>query len=254
MNLDYDEINFYDDRAHHYEDFWEGRDYEHLSEVIAINKLLGDRRYSIALDYGGGYGRLSRTILKFSNQLYVADPSTKQLNLARDKLQSELNIEYMLLNKEGVIPIDDNSFDLLVMIRVSHHLTNISSTFAEINRVLKPGGQAVIEIANYSHFVNRLKYYLRLKKLPQHPVQIGEVANGLMDDTPFVNHSPVTVSNMLKENNLVVLKKLSVSNLRSEILKRSLNLRLMLKIETVLQAVLAPILFGPSIFYLVEKP
>lgn len=249
----YEKINFYDDKSHHYEDFWVGRDYEHLAETIAINKLLSGRRYAVGIDYGGGYGRLSRTLLKYCDYLYLADPSDQQLDLAKSKLQSEPNIGFMKLEDEAVIPLGDSKLDLVVMVRVSHHLIDPAKTLVEINRVLKPGGQAVIEIANAAHFLNRLKHYLRFQKLSKDPVRIGVVANGINDVTPFVNHNPKTIEHLFKAHNLQVIDKLSVSNLRSGLLKRTLGLSVILAIEGFLQKKLAFLSFGPSIIYLVEK-
>ena len=249
----YETINFYDDTSHHYEDFWIGRDYEHLAEIIAINKLLANRRYDVGIDYGGGYGRLSRTILKYCNFLYLADPSNKQLDLAKSKLQSEPNIDFMRLVDEAEIPLNDNQLDLVVMIRVSHHLVEPSKTLAEIKRVLKPGGQAVIEVANSAHFLNRVKHYLRFKTISKDPIQIGIAANGIDDETPFVNNNPKTIEDLFKANNLQIIEKLSVSNLRNRLFKRVLGMSTIVTIEEFLQRKLSFISFGPSLIYLVEK-
>ena len=47
----------YNDPKHNYLHYWEGRDYENDSEVIAIKRLLKNRHFSHAADIGGGYGR-----------------------------------------------------------------------------------------------------------------------------------------------------------------------------------------------------
>jgi ubiquinone/menaquinone biosynthesis C-methylase UbiE len=248
-----DAINYYDDKDFNYEDYWANRDYEHLSEVKAIDKLLKGRHFKLALDYGGGYGRLSEPILKVSDKLIVSDPSTQQLDMAKAKHKGQKNVDYMLLTEEGKIPLVDKQLDLLLMIRVSHHLPIIDPTFKEINRVLEKGGLAVIEIANQAHIRNRTKSYLRLKKLSNEPVTVGTVANGIKDTTPFVNHNPNTIKNQLKESNFKILKTLSVSNLRSRSVKKMIGVKSMIKLEDKLQSTLSPLLFGPSIFFLVQK-
>lgn len=246
-------IAYYDDEHHDYEDFWVGRDYEHESEVLALNKLLSNRHFDLAMDYGGGYGRISPVLLEYVDKLILVDPSTKQLNIAKERLAKYKNVEYVKVDKENSVPAEDNSLDLLVMIRVSHHLAEPGPTFKEISRTLKPGGMAIIEIANEAHFLNRMKYLSQLKGVPKTSVPIGQKANGITDNTPFYNHNPNYIAQLMALNRLLIVDKLSVSNLRSSYLKSHLKLQSMLKVEKTVQPILAPLNFGPSMFFLVKK-
>ena len=246
-------IAYYDDTNHDYQDFWIGRDYEHNAEVIALRKLLNGKRYKLAMDYGGGYGRISPVILEFADRLILVDPSIKQLDIAKGFLKDYPEVEYQKITKSDYLPAKDNSIDLVVMVRVSHHLPHPEKTFKEISRVLKPGGQAIIEVANEAHFVNRIKYLKKLQGVPKEPVPIGEKANGKEEDTPFFNHNPATIAAQLQASNLTTLNKLSVSNLRQAYLKEHLSLKRMLAIEKFFQGKLSYLDFGPSIFFLVSK-
>jgi len=248
-----DSIAYYDDENHDYEDFWIGRDYEHGAEIIAIKKLLANRHFKLAMDYGGGYGRISPAILEFADRLILVDPSIKQLDIAKKRLSDYKNVDFVKVEKKDTVPAKDNSLDLLVMVRVSHHLPNPSATFAEIYRTLKPGGMAIIEIANEAHFVNRVKYLTQMKTVPKQSIPIGKNANGIKDNTPFYNHNPKTIADLMKQNKLKPLDKLSVSNLRSQYLKNHLTLDRMLAMEKFFQGKLKAVDFGPSIFFLVTK-
>ncbi len=247
-----DKIDFYDDDKKSYEEFWVGREYEHQSELIAIKRLLKGRHFELAMDYGGGYGRVTPTLLEFADKVVLVDPSRKQLDIGREKLKG-MNVEFVRQTKKDNVPAEDSSLDLLVMIRVSHHLPEPNKVFSEIARVLKPGGVGIIEIASEAHFVNRLRYLKKLQTVPKDPVPIGKRANGLVDDTPFVNHNPNTISSLLDELGLNTKDKLSVSNLRNQILKKHLSLQTMLAVERSIQGPLSSIDFGPSVFFLVEK-
>jgi SAM-dependent methyltransferase len=248
-----DSIDFYDDANHNYEDFWLGRDYEHRSELLALNKLLKNRHYHLAMDYGGGYGRISPVILEHADKLILSDPSTKQLNIARRFLDKYPNVDYLKLKQKEVIPVDDGTLDLLVMVRVSHHLEDPKGTFAAIARSLKPDGEAIIEIANEAHFINRLRYLKQLKPVPKQPIPVGRIANGIADNTPFFNHNPQTIDNLLAGVGLKTIAKLSVSNLRHEYLKQHLDVQRMLAMEKFFQGKLSRLDFGPSIFFMVKK-
>jgi SAM-dependent methyltransferase len=147
----------------------------------------------------------------------------------------------------------DGSVDLLTMIRVAHHLPDPSAEFKEIARVLSPDGYAIIEVANYLHIRNRLKYLARREHMPVKPVDIRSQANKRKDEVAFVNHNPATVIRQLEHAGLRVESTLSVSNLRSVRLKRIMPREFMLGAERVLQRPLATVYFGPSIFFLVHK-
>ena len=247
------QINFYDDHNHDYEDFWVGRDYEHIAEVVAIKQLLGNRHYAEAIDYGGGYGRLARVILANADHLLLVEPSLKQLNIARKKLHNEHRVSYIQMTENNSVPLRTSSIDLALMVRVSHHLPDMHHTLYELSRLLKPGGHAIIEIANHTHILNRIKFGIRCKRLSEQPVQVGIQSNGIMDETPFVNHNPKTVIKELQQLNFRVVRVLSVSNLRSRLMKKIFSLQLLIAMEEFLQPKLAKIYFGPSIFILLEK-
>ena len=68
------------------------------------------------------------------------------------------------------------------------------------------------------------------------------------DAIAFVNHNVDTVVGQLGDAGLVLTRKLSVSNLRSERLKKLLPPRVMVGIERAAQRPLARYDFGPSIF------
>ncbi|MCL4357991.1 class I SAM-dependent methyltransferase, partial [Patescibacteria group bacterium] len=163
-------------------------------------------------------------------------------------------VSFVIQEKKDNVPAKDASIDLLVMIRVSHHLPDPGPVINEINRVLRPGGEALIEIANEAHFVNRLRYLRRFKAVPKEAVPIGVHANGKEDRTPFVNHNPLTIEQAFAELGLRRIGKLSVSNFRHSLFKQHIPMKVLLLGERMLQRPFSLINFGPSIFILFKKP
>ena len=242
----------YDDPRHNYLQYWYGRDYEHAAEVIAIRRLLDGKSFRNAMDVGGGYGRLSVLLEEYAEKVTLAEPSKLQLQIAQAFLKDHPGLDRKLLQGDD-LQVPDGSVDLLTMIRVMHHLPDPSAEFVEISRVLADDGYAVIEVANYSHARNRIKHILRRAKLPTQPVDIRSPENRTDDEIPFVNHNPTTVVKQLAHAGLNVEWMLSVSNLRSALLKKVLPQSVLLAIERVLQPTLARTFFGPSVFMLVTK-
>lgn len=242
----------YNDPKHNYLHYWNGRLYEHLSEEIAIKRLLKNKRFKKAVDVGGGYGRLSVLLENYADKVILAEPSQQQLDLAEDYLKDHPKVERCLLQADD-LKFENNEVDLVTMIRVMHHLPNPSPEFNEIARILSPKGYAIIEVANFGHARNRLRYMAKGKQLPAEPVDIRSAANRRDSEIPFVNHNPKTVISELAAANLKVVKALSVSNLRSPSLKKFMPRVVMLSVEKLVQRPLASVYFGPSIFFLVRK-
>lgn len=243
----------YNDPKHNYLKYWEGRDYEHAAEEIAIRKLLKGRgRFGKAVDVGGGYGRLCLLLEEFADKVVLAEPSQQQLDIAKDFLKYHPEIDRKLMQADD-LKFTDGSIDLLTMIRVMHHLPDPSVEFSEISRVLSENGYAIVEVANYLHIMNRFRHLARRERMPIKPVDIRSEANKRDDEIAFVNHNPYTVVRQLQHAGLEVEATLSVSNLRSPRLKKILPKGLMLAVERVMQRPLAGIYFGPSIFFLVHK-
>ncbi len=242
----------YNDPKHNYLHYWDGRAYEHAAEERAIQHLLKGMHFKHAVDVGGGYGRLCVFLERYADRVTLAEPSQQQLDIATDFLKDHPEIDRLLLQAAD-LKFADGSIDLLTMVRVMHHLPDPMSELKEVARVLSDDGYAVIEMANYAHGRNRMKYLLKGQKLPTEPVDIRSVENRRKDEIPFVNHNPGTVRGQLKQAGLHVERVLSVSNLRSPSLKKVMPKGMMLAIEGILQPTLASAYFGPSVFFLVKK-
>ncbi len=242
----------YNDPSHNYLKYWEGRDYENSAEEIAIKRLLKGKHFKNAVDVGGGYGRLCVLLENYADKVTLAEPSQQQLDIAQMYLKDHPKVERKLLQAAD-LKFKGGAVDLLTMIRVMHHLPDPAPELAEISRVLSKDGYAIIEVANYMHARNRIKHFLKGKKMPLDPVSLRPVARNGKNDIPFVNHNPHTVIKQLAHAGLKVDAVLSVSNLRSPILKKVTPKSVMLAVEKLLQPALANTYFGPSVFFLVKK-
>ena len=242
----------YNDPKHNYRTYWNGRDYENAAEEMAIKRLLEDKHFRKAADIGGGFGRLCLLLENYADKVVLTDPSQQQLDLGKDYLQGHSEIDRKLMQADD-LKFKDGELDLITMIRVMHHLPNPETEFAEIARVLADDGYAIVEVANYWHARNRLKHMVKHKKMPTQPVDIRSANHKGEEEIAFVNHNPHTVVNQLAHAGLKVDRILSVSNLRSQGLKKIMPKSMMLAIEGILQPTLANSFFGPSVFFLVKK-
>jgi SAM-dependent methyltransferase len=242
----------YDDPQYNYQDYWQGREYEHAAEEMAIKRLLRSRHFEHAVDVGGGYGRLSKFLTKYADKVTLAEPSQQQLDIAASYLKDTPQVDRKLLQAAD-LKLKDGSVDLVLVVRVLHHLPDPEPELIEISRVLKSGGTFLLEFANDAHFLNRIRYGLRGKRVPIDPVSIQDETRVKDGELPFVNHHPKAIIKMLQDAGFVVEATLSGSNMRSPTLKRVLGKKPLLAVENVMQPLLAPIYFGPSVWLRLKK-
>lgn len=240
-----DYMKYYDDSHFSYPAFWANREYEHEAEILAIQKLLGEIRVGVAVDIGGGFGRLATCLSHYARRIIIVEPSKVQRTLAESFAPTAIVKE----GNAGDTGLSTKSCDLVVMIRIAHHLPNLQDSFDEIYRILKPGGLLVLEFANSRNFKSLLRHFFRLRSIPRSPMQVNEREI----DIPFVNHHPSSVEQMLRQNGFLIIKTLSVSNLRSSLLKKAFKVNILLGMERLLQWPLAKLYFGPSIFILAKR-
>src|SRR5688572_25514633 len=119
----------YNDPKHNYLHYWDGREYDHQAEEIALRKLLRGKHFKNAVDVGGGYGRLCVLLENYADQVTLAEPSQQQLDIAADFLKDHPRIKRELKQADD-LKYEDGSVDLLTMIRVMHHLPDPSREFA----------------------------------------------------------------------------------------------------------------------------
>jgi len=109
------------------------------------------------LDLGCGFGRHSYEALKRGAEVVACDlarPEVEQVrNLARLLVTSgEVDESVMAAPVQGNalgLPFDDESFDRVIASEVLEHITDDESAFAELARVLRPGGRLAVTIPSW---------------------------------------------------------------------------------------------------------
>ena len=231
-------------------EFWEkvDREYEDQADRMAIRKLLPKRMEKFA-DIGGGYGRLTNEYIKRARKVYIFDYSKTELAQAKetfgDKVETKAGDIYEL-------PFKDDELDGLMMVRVTHHLKKLDKAVAELYRVLKPGGVAVIEVANKRTLPKMARFVTGRSKVnpfDKKPSNLKEISKD-----GFFNYHPKYVEEIFAKTGFSREKVLSVSNFRNRSLKRLFGTKTLVKMENKAQNALAPIRFAPSIYYKLRKP
>lgn len=143
----------------------------YLDEKV-LTPFLG--RCKVLLEIGPGGGRFTEILLPKCDRLIAADTSPKMLTLLRGRFKHCKKIDYLLLDGLGLSSISDNSVGSAFSYGVFVHLQHwdIYNYLCELQRVLKPGGRAIIQHANtfselgWKQFLRDIPASLNKHKLP----------------------------------------------------------------------------------------
>jgi SAM-dependent methyltransferase len=97
------------------------------------------------LEIGPGGGRWTEVLQRRARQLYVVDVSEQAIQLCRERFQACSNIEYFV-GTGRTLPLPNSSVEAIWSYDVFVHVNPVDarSYFHEFQRILKPGGTAVI--------------------------------------------------------------------------------------------------------------
>jgi SAM-dependent methyltransferase len=139
---------YHDVAAATYDSKW-GIDFGAVGQAQVIGKLrklLGselDRGYERALEIGAGTGYFSLNLLQAGivREGTCTDISPGMVaTLAQNAQRLGLNVRAARAEAES-LPFTGESFDLVLGHAVLHHLPDLNRAFAELHRVLRPGGR-----------------------------------------------------------------------------------------------------------------
>jgi len=235
-----------------YREFWESgkRVYEDKAERLALRKFLSGTkgRSKLFLDIGCGYGRLFNEYKNFKN-IVLVDYSLRNLKAARDSISNFLKFDknklssiYFVAADASCLPFKSGCADIILTVRVVHHLNYPEKYFDEVSRILKNEGLYFLEFANKRNLKNILKYAVgRMDTSPFNmtPSQIGET---------ILNFHPKYVVDLLKKRGFDVREIVSVSNFRLGFLKNNISVNILLFFERAYQKFFSSVPFGPSVF------
>lgn len=229
--------------------FWEDADrkYEDAADRMAIRRLL-PREMENFVDIAGGYGRLANEYLPRAKVATLFDYSETELAQAREIYGDQLK------TKSGDIyslPFKDDTFDALLMVRATHHFKDMQKVANELYRVLKPGGVAVIEVANKRTLPRMFRYWTG--KTDQNPFSLEPIHLKEIDADGFYNYHPKYIEEIFRNSGFQISEVLSVSNFRSARLKALFGNQFLINLESGAQKLLAPVRFAPSIYYKLVK-
>lgn len=108
----------------------------------AVLDLIGDVAGRRVLDAGCGPGLYAEALLERGAEVLGFDASTAMVDLARVRVGDRADIRVARLDEP--FPYADDSVDLVLCALAIHYVADRHAAFAEMHRVLRPGGVAVV--------------------------------------------------------------------------------------------------------------
>jgi ubiquinone/menaquinone biosynthesis C-methylase UbiE len=122
-----------------------------LEEPI-FRRAVGDPSGLRALDLGCGTGRHALWLAQAGAEVIAVDFSEGMLAKAREKRGAD-RIRFFSHDLHTPLPLAERTFDLVVSGLVLEHLRDLNLFFAEVRRMLRPRGRAVISAMHPAMFL-----------------------------------------------------------------------------------------------------
>lgn len=124
--------------------------FEHLFRHYAISSEIAMRHLALdgngtLLDVGGGTGGVSARLRDRVKRSIVVDTSVDRV---RRGARTHPGSRFVLAKGEA-LPLPDRSADAVLLVEVLHHVPDDRAVLAEVARVLRPGGRALIEESEF---------------------------------------------------------------------------------------------------------
>jgi SAM-dependent methyltransferase len=107
------------------------------------------------LEIGLGYGTVSQRLAKAGFDYHGVDIATGPVEIVRERLRrlGEADVERRVVQGSALaIPYPDGDFGHVVSIGCLHHTGDLPRAVAEVHRVLRPGGTAMVMLYNRHSF------------------------------------------------------------------------------------------------------
>lgn len=221
--------------------FWDesNRQYEDRAEAVALRRLLPSSG-ELLLELGAGAGRNTSRYSGYE-RIVLLDYSLTQLIQAQERLGRDGRYLYVAGDVYH-LPFRRAVFDAATMIRVIHHLADPPRALEEIQRVLEPKADFILEYANKHNLKAILRYWLGRQDwnpFSLEPVEFVELN---------YDFHPRYIREQLKRADFEVERQLTVSHFRLNLLKNTLPASLLVSLDSLAQLTGDAWQLSPSVF------
>ena len=155
-----------------------------------INQQVSELSTKSILDFGGGTGLIALPLAKQSKSVTLVDIAEKMLEQARIKVRNQKLENLHLIQQDILLKPLEQTFDLIIVSRVLHHMPHLDSSLAMFQKHLTPGGQLFIadytvpDGENHGFIISELEETLKNHGFSDIQTQILYSSDNLFLDKP----------------------------------------------------------------------
>jgi ubiquinone/menaquinone biosynthesis C-methylase UbiE len=150
-----------------------------MPDVMEFSKHSGRE----VLEIGGGMGTDLAQFARHGARVTDIDLAAGHLRLAEENFRLRGLSGRFLHHDAESLPFADRSFDVVYSNGVLHHTPNTTAVVAEIRRVLRPGGRAIVMLyaEDSLHYWRKLVWLTGVKQGLLNRVSMGEIMSRLVE-------------------------------------------------------------------------
>jgi ubiquinone/menaquinone biosynthesis C-methylase UbiE/DNA-directed RNA polymerase subunit RPC12/RpoP len=248
-----------------YDAFWARREYEHLAEVNVLSSILkrhvSEQEKKVIVDVGGAYGRLSPLYRDTFKRFIISDYSTIELRHAQKELSDYVNKMNLVALNVYNVPFKDESIDVLMSVRLIHHIASPEIMMAEMYRILRPGGTFILEVAHKQHLLGFIKALFRGKlsqffseephRVMHNPAESQGIKEG--QESIMFSFTSQHIERIAQASGFKVKELKACSFFRLPFIKKVIPTSILLVLESFAQSFFSWTKITPSLFYVLQK-
>ena len=142
------------------------------------------------LDFGGGTGLIALPLAKQAKSVTLVDIAEKMLEQARIKVKNQKLENLHLIQQDLLLKPLEQTYDLIIVSRVLHHMPHLDSSLAMFQKHLTPGGRLLIadytvpDGENHGFIISELEETLKNHGFSDIQTQILYSSDDLFLDKP----------------------------------------------------------------------
>lgn len=176
----------------HRAEFFDSPKNQFLADLVnaEIKQQVSGLSTKSILDFGGGTGLIALPLAKQAKSVTLVDIAERMLEQARIKVENQKLKNLHLIQQDLVLKPLEQTFDLIIVSRVLHHMPHLDSSLAMFKEHLTLGGQLFIadytvpDGENHGFIISKLEETLKNHGFSDIQTQILYSSDHLFLDKP----------------------------------------------------------------------